>query len=351
MIGKVSIMKHVSPEGVAVPLSFQASMIAATLIVFFGITYTRIQLYRPYSPILHVENFTPKILRQYGGGQNVVKVGLYITEFAEFDFIPNKFNMRGTVWFECDAATVSVETLEKFTFLKGDFTEKNRTGMRLEGGKLFVRYNVRLSLTTPTDFREFPYEDNLVQIMLANTAVLPSEIIFESSEREFVIKADLEHFGWDVMHTNVYPGFIQEDLDPHDPKKVTIFPVVKFVMGCRALSVRNIMTIVLPLILIFFVATMGFSFDPEKYMASVINSSVTSVAAILAYRFVIQNISPSVGYSMISDYFFIVTLLLAIANFFLVLALAHRPLWLKKVAIAAMHVCVMITTVVTVLVI
>lgn len=323
-----------------VPFWYQALWVLLTLTIFSAITYVRVKQYRPHDPSVAVTTITPKLLTDFGESQSTVRAGLYISEFPKFDIVKNEFSARGIIWFECDPLEVSVETLEKFALLKGDFSEKILVGSSVENGKLFIRYSVKFSFSTPLDYQDFPYDDHQIQLVLANRLISPSEIIFESAIREFIVAANLRVFGWNAVNRNVYPGIIKEQLDEFEPDKAEIFPVVRYVVDCSFTSVRNILTVIVPLLLIFFVGLSVFSFDPAKHTTSIISVVTTSVGAILAYRFVIQNVSPNVGYFMVSDYIFLIILGLSIANFFLVLTFAHRSAFFKKFIVAGMHLCI-----------
>ena len=58
-----------------------------------------------------------------------------------------------------------------------------------------------------------------------------------------------------------------------------------------------------------------FSLDPKKYREAIMTISAATVPAILAYRFVIETISPKVSYFMLSDHIFSLFLFLSFLVF------------------------------------
>ena len=71
------------------------------------------------------------------------------------------------------------------------------------------------------------------------------------------------------------------------------------------------MLILLRIFLIFFIGLFSFAFDPSVAQMPIVVISTTAVTSLVAYRFVIQGMSPKVGYFLLSDFFF--TLFLAFA--------------------------------------
>ncbi|MBA3752528.1 hypothetical protein H0X06_07155, partial [Candidatus Dependentiae bacterium] len=73
-------------------------------------------------------------------------------------------------------------------------------------------------------------------------------------------------------------------------------------------GIRRLVTILFPLMLIFYISIFTFSINPITNLRSIISLSSASITGLLAFRFVIENLSPKVGYFMISDYLFFLLL-------------------------------------------
>ena len=99
---------------------------------------------------------------------------------------------------------------------------------------------------------------------------------------------------------------------------------------------RQLISILLPLLLIFYITVFCFSIEPQTS----IGLSTGSMTAIIAYRFVIENLSPASGYFMLSDYLFFLILSACFITFFLNVLdvfLFTIPMNIKKAGIIGIH--------------
>ena len=149
--------------------------------------------------------------------------------------------------------------------------------------------------------------------MLANRFIEPSEVIFESSRREFNIEQDMSFRGWIKVDKNVETGYIDSQLDSFDPTKEIIYPAVLFSIDYARSSVRYVFSILLPLAIMFYVSLFTLSLSLRDSLP--ITAGI--VTAILAYRFIIEYLSPRVGYFMGSDLIFFLFLGASVGVFIL----------------------------------
>ena len=104
------------------------------------------------------------------------------------------------------------------------------------------------------------------------------------------------------------------ELDRHDTRRIVRHSKVIFSIDFKRSGYRFIFLIFIPIFLIFFIGLFSFAFNPEdkNSRSTIMNLASASLASLLAYRFVINNMAPSgVGYFMLSDHIF---------NLFLVLS-------------------------------
>jgi hypothetical protein len=127
------------------------------------------------------------------------------------------------------------------------------------------------------------------------------------------VKSDETSVGWHKIDLSVDTGFLESAIDSYDKRKTQYHPAATFSIDYERHGIRFILSIFLPLILIFYVTLFGFSLDE----GSALRNAVGGVTGILGYRFVIDNFSPKVGYFMISDSIFF--LILSLTCFALIL--------------------------------
>lgn len=251
--------------------------------------------------IIHI---TPDVYKNFGGFSNVVTVGLFIDRFITFDVVNHNFVFTGSVWFRFTPGAISLDTLGKFTFEQAEILYISPPDTQLIDEQLLVLYNIKVKFSSLLDYESFPFDDHQIYINMLHPFLSPEEIIFSSSEREFMITSDVSTFGWARVNRAVDTGYTKAVIDPFDKNTNRDYPTALFYIDYERYGSRFMLTIFLPLLFIFYLALFSFSLDES----SAIRITSGSVTAILAYRFVIDRLSPEVGYFMISDLIFFLAL-------------------------------------------
>lgn len=181
-----------------------------------------------YEPSPKVFSATPKQIKEWGGNTTEVLVGLHINNFPEFDIVNNKFTVDAIIWFEFDPALVSLETVEKFVFDKGDILKKTTSDTKVIEGKFFAQFNITVKFTTNLLFSMFPLDDHRVYLSLTNKYVSPSEMIYKAYISGFTLSEDMFVAGWRVVDHSVITGYSEAYLDAGDAKKSGVKPEGSF---------------------------------------------------------------------------------------------------------------------------
>lgn len=322
---------------------FQIIFIVLTLAIITGSVYWRLIGFFPIDESPPIKYFMPEQL-SVTSERNTVQVGLFIRDFTKFDILRNDFVMSAIIWFVFDPETISVELLEKFSFENGEIIDRSTPHVRGIGKKIFVYYSIKVHFTSALSYRYFPVDDHRIYIVLTHEFVNPQEMRFEATVNDFLIRPDLKFIGWVFVNKNVESGYGESVLNELDPLKTVKKSKVIFDMGYSRIQMRTVISIVLPLLFIFFLALFVFSLDPRKSASTVLSLSASSITAMLAYRFVIETMSPNVGYFMMSDYFFFLFLISIFIIFILALISTRLSLMYKKIAIIALHSFVIISS-------
>ncbi len=297
-------------------------IITSTLALLLG--YRATQEYRMIEPSPQLLPITPKKMQEWGGEPAKVKVGMHIVNFPEFDIINNRIVLDGIVWFEFDPALISLDTIGKFSFEKGKLEKRSEPDTKLIEGKLFAEYKIRLHFTTNLSYKYFPLDAHRIYVALVNSSVFPSEMIFESYKPGFSLSKNIFIAEWTNIDHDVRTGYAEAQLDIHDPRKVVRIPKVVFEIDFRRSGIRQTLLILFPLFLIFFIGLFSFAFDPAKDPSYIITLASGSVTSMIAYRFVIQGMSPESGYFMLSDHVFTLFLLFAFIEFIIAILIIRR---------------------------
>ena len=329
-------MAEVSQRATSV---FSMVLMLITLFSVSFLLYRTTYKFSTLDKMPHLLPLTPKNIEEFGGISGVARVGLYIRSFSNFDILANDFTFTGIVWFEFDPSIVSLDTLGKFTFDRGEIQYVSTPNTRLVGGKLIARYDIRVKLKTGLNYALFPFESHILHIVLDNNTISPAEVLFESSNADFTLSPDILVVGTKVVDKHVYTGYSVASLEENDSveEDKTYHPRVIFAIDYAQPGMRKTITIFLPLLFIFFMSVFSLTIDPEKYYTTILSLSSGSITGLLAYRFVIENLSPKVNYFMLSDFIFFLFLFIGFLLFFISTGAIKLTMTQKLVVAAATH--------------
>lgn len=320
-----------------VPLIFQFSMIGLTIFIVSICLYRSFNVFTTTEQKASTKKITPELLAQFGGHPGLVNVGLSIDDFLSFDPVKNDFVFIGTIWFEFNPAAITLALLSKFRFKAADILEKSEPEAKIINDKFIARYTIKVRFKNQLQYQYFPFDDHRIILELANPYVSTSDVIFHAVESNFLVKADTTAIGWKKMNREVNAGYVETEINEGQRQTRFYYPVVVFSVDYLRNGIRYAFTILLPLLAIFFISLMAFSLNPVANATLAITLSAGSVTALLAYRFVIENLSPTVGYFMLSDFIFFLFLCMVSLIFIFSIVLRQLPLWLKFVLVFIFH--------------
>jgi len=300
----------------------QAILILITSILLLSLTL--ISLYR-------FENLdtSPSIqpieqLKKYNKNLETIPTGIYIRNFIDFDIIKNDFTIEAIVWFIIDPSKISIESLGKFYFSKGLFIKTTMLTpnvipliKNLKDGKQMVEYDVRIKFSSNLNYRLFPLDSHRLYLTLTNKHISAEKFYFDIEPDNYLVSKTLYTFGWTNIRNDVKTGYTEFPLCKSSLAGNPKYPRIVVSMDFLLSSLRNILLIFMPLFVVFFLSLFSFSFDPSKNRETIMSISAAVVPAILAYRFVIEAMSPKVTYFILSDQIFNMFLLLAFFIFFI----------------------------------
>jgi hypothetical protein len=286
--------------------------VASIAIILGIIPYKR---FISLEPEIRVVPIIPKLIKEWGNFSTCVTVGLYISGFPSVDFLKNEFIFDGILWFEFDPSLISLNTVSKFSLEGGEIVKQSEPYTQVIDNKFFARYLIQGKFKADLDYKLFPFDDHRLDIILANRYIQPSEMIFSSYSTHFVISPTVKFIGRNIWYLSVRSGMIEFVLNKYESQKVVKYPRVVFSIFLRRSGVRNIFLILLPLFLIYFISLFTFAFDPEAHPGITFGIASAGVTSLLSYRFIIENMTPKVGYFVLSDKLFVVFLGVVLIEF------------------------------------
>ncbi len=322
-----------------VSIPFQLILIAASIIILFGIYRHKLRNFNPVDPLVALKDYNPVSLAKFGDFYTKILTGLAIEQYEAFDVINNNFVIVGTLWFLADPSIINLETLGKFSFHRGTLLSVSVPTISLEQKKLLVQYRIRLQFSAPLSYTYFPLDEHKLSLRLSNTFLNPEEAILVSEHRYFNIIANAEPFGWAMLDRYVRYGYrilSFDSVENTDHERSNDDPCIDFFIDIKRDSYRYIISIIFPMLTFFYLSLFGFSTSGSSqfYLPTV------GLTALISFRFIIDRLSPTVGYFMLSDYlFFIFLAAIFIAFVFLLLdEFVHGiQLMYRKLFIIALH--------------
>lgn len=331
-------VKDLSGRHYRVSFRLQIFLIIITSIFSFAIFYRSVSTFKTQDVYPELISLTPQKVVRYGGVPVPVMVGLYIRDFPDFDMVKGKFTIDLTVWFKFNPLLISLERIGNFTFEMAKTEYKSDPLTRIEDKELVAYYDMRLNLNTHMHYATFPLDDHRLSIALAHYGLSPSDIMFTSSRNNLDVSPELSIAGWRYVDKRVKTGYMSGLENKIGSEEDRLHPRVIFSLDYERAGVRHIISIFVPLLLIFFLSLLTFSINPfGKNASSIMSISASAITALIAYRFVIENMSPPTGDFMASDYIFFLFLISACLIFFINISSRHITKYYKTLVVIGLH--------------
>src|SRR3972149_9523301 len=194
---------------------YQVALIALNSMFLCSLFYYRANTFKAKDPAIPYHAIDPQSFRRFGGFANNIEVGLYISEFEEFNIIKNNFIFSGQIWFSFSPGTISIDTLQKFSFMRGDILYKSLPISYLIDDRIVVQYAVKVQLKNSLDLSDFPLDDHVLCIQLQHLYITPNELFFTTSLPNFIHASPIV-FGWNIVDKEVKTGYIELNLNQMD---------------------------------------------------------------------------------------------------------------------------------------
>lgn len=301
---------------------------AAFILLFFyiiGLFAYSLSYFRSEDPIPEVKVISVKMRKQFRDLSSKVKVGLLIRNFSTLDFINNNFVVDAMIWFEFNRDELMLSTIDQFSFENSKIIHKSKPYVTINGDTMHVKYDIIFDVKTDVNFNRFPLEDHRLSVVLTNNFINPKEMYFDDSSNalSFIVSDKLFTSNWNVHTLHSISGYSSVHFDQHNPRRHMQSPKAVFTIDFAKAGINKILLIFVPLFAAVFIALFTFLMSFNSYQGKT-TLGVTSVTALLGYRFVIQQMSPPVGYFTLTDKLFIFFLIFSFLIFvFQILLLRH----------------------------
>ncbi len=326
----------VSPKHKPISLLFHIITISITCAIALLSIKITVEQPTPVEEEFSIKSLIPSMINT-NNAPIPIKTGLSIYNYRIFDMLNATYEFEGTIWFEFDPSTISIDTVSEFEFEKGDIIHKSSPRSRLNKNRLLVFYDILVRFKTELNYKLFPVDDHIIKLILVNKKVTPQELMYEIHNQSFIVRPKTESFGWIEKLKEVLTGYVEEVIDTRNESYNIYHPAVQFSILYRRSGLKYALILLMPMVVFIIVMLTSFSYDPYKYFSSIMVANGASLSGLIAFRFVIENMSPEVGYFMISDYFFLIFLVLAALLFLIGIFSMNVSMKAKKTLILLVH--------------
>jgi len=298
---------------ITLPAQLSTMLLSMAIIVFFF--NKSLERFNPLGKGSFVMKVTPEVVKKWGHEPTHVKTGFLLHEFIRFDVTKNDFLINAILWFEFDPSKISLETLGKFSFTKGDILKQSDAVVKkLSDNLSFAQYYLRIQFSSVLDYTLFPINDHKVFLNLTNNMVDAESIIFDVAPKDYVVPKYVFLSGWKLESHEAKAGYTEYKLS--EDQTVSQQPKVLFSINIKKTDARQLMIILFPLFMLFYFFI--FSLFIKDYGLNM-QLIFTNLLAFMAYTIVVQGMSPVVGYFMLIDYL----MLFFLAAFFVLGVVAY----------------------------
>jgi hypothetical protein len=304
-------------------------MMISLVILYLPIVF-RIISYRPNitDSVPQLKALTTEELKKLGPFAVRVKVGMFVRDFPIFNIEKNNFTIDAVIWFEFNGDEITIDTLKEFSIDNGKIISRSPPDIKIsESGLIFAKYNVLFELNTNLGFHHFPLENHRLSIVISNDFRTPKEMIYAVDASAFQVQNNILPAGWKIKDLNVNAGFLPLQFDQQDATKKTENPKALFTINLVKTSSRKALIIFIPLFSAAVLSLLSFITGLANTF-SMFTLTASAITALLTYRFVIEQMMPTVGYSTVADTLFLFLLLFAFIVFTIQILTVRRYLML-----------------------
>lgn len=286
---------------------------SAAILLCFGKTLTK---FNSSDPEPALQDIDIELTRQFAAFTVHVETGLFIKGFSYFSMIENKFVADMLVWFIFNPTEITLDTIDKFSFENGRILRKSPPDIKVMDNKTFVKYDVVAELRSNLNYKKFPLEDHKLSIVLTNNFVTPYEVLFDVLSTDFVVSPQVFVANWNIKRLDTNFGIDENILNQIDKTKKVAYPKAAFIIDFVKAGIRKTFIIFAPIFIVFFFSLFSFFLSIANIIGRA-TLSVSSLSALLGYRFVIESMMPKVGYFTTTDHIYIILLTFAFLTFIL----------------------------------
>ncbi|HOX05414.1 MAG TPA: hypothetical protein PK280_03350 [Planctomycetota bacterium] len=240
-------------------------------------------------------------------GPQVVRVGVYVLSMGKLDVTTGSFTIDYYLTLRSEQPIAE----NSFEFMNGRAgVEKITDEKDAETGLHVKVYRVLANLSSPIDFRQFPFDGQRLQVIMEDKAKPASELVYAVDPEKSGFDPSVTFPGW-KMH-GWSPSVAVHDYGSFDkPYSQYVFSV-----GIERIRMNSFLKTFLPVLFLMLIMISSFILNPEQIVTRLATISSSLVASAMFHISIASQIPP-VGYLTFADKFMMLTYFILLVSFFL----------------------------------
>ncbi|MEM2299811.1 MAG: hypothetical protein QXI28_01215 [Candidatus Hadarchaeales archaeon] len=217
---------------------------------------------------------------------SVVKVGVWINAIEKVDVPSQTFTIDFYIWFKYKDVEPNIE------FLRGAPSRIELVTKEERENENYIEYRVKGTYIGSLNFRNFPFDEHLLQVEIEDKQKGISQLVFEPDLEESGLDPNLQVPGWEVKD---FKCQVSEHVYPDENFSTFAFGVTVFRSKISALFKT-----IFPIIIITLISLLSFSISVKNFGQRV-SICVTTLMSAVAYHLAALSGLPALGYLTLFD--------------------------------------------------
>ena len=234
-------------------------------------------------------------------GPQKVHVGLYVLSMGKLDIGTGSFTIDFYLSLKSDRPVP-----ESFEFMNG--RAANFEKILDEPNEKF--YRILANLSSPIDFRHFPFDGQKLQVILEDKKNTAKEVVYIADTEESGFDPSVSFAGWQMSGWETAIGEHR-----YEAYKET-YSQYSFNVGIQRIKTNSFLKTFMPVLFMMLIMISSFILNPEQIITRMATISSSLVASAM-FHISISSQIPPVSYLTFADKFMMLTYLILLISFFL----------------------------------
>lgn len=262
-----------------------------------------------------IQSYEPEKDRKFGDAPPHIEVGLFVRSMPQFDIDNGQFSLIGSIWFYYYPSQTSISDIKNFKIDRGEIIQKSEPRSKKIKDRILTVFDINVNFSSELNYLYFPFSDHKLYLVLKFPQSTAQEMLLTSGKSNIIVDKDLLPKGWTLTDVDVNVGFYSEQLDENEKNKFLSNPQMYFTLNFSKPGFRKILVIIIPALILFFLAVLSLIIKVPENNTIPLNLSLAAISGMLVHRFVIENISPKVGYFTTADSLYVAFISCAFISF------------------------------------